>query len=165
MNGWLRRARGAVGMGITWALGWALAGVVIGLLSTLLPGAVWEAFFRIFDAPLPALAIPGFFAGTIFSVVLGVAARRRRFDQLSLTRFALWGALGGLALSLVPATLVFLDLATLNDGAAGIWPVTAVIAAPLALLSALSAAGSLAIARRAERSALGAGRQRDLISS
>lgn len=164
MNGWVRRARGAVGMGITWALGWALGGVVIGVLSTLLPGAVWDAFFRIFDAPLPALAIPGFFAGAIFSVVLGVAARRRRFEQLSLTRFALWGALGGLALSLVPATLVLLGLATLGDGAAGIWPLTAVIAAPLALLSALSATGSLAIARRAERSALGAGERRDLIS-
>lgn len=42
---WLRRIRGAVGMGLTWAIGWAIA---------------------------------GFVAGGIFSIVLGVAARRRR---------------------------------------------------------------------------------------
>lgn len=66
MNKWLRRIRGAVGTGLTWALGWAVAGVLIGVTSRLLPGLPWDAFFRVFDAPLPALAIPGFFAGVFF---------------------------------------------------------------------------------------------------
>lgn len=35
MSRWLRRIRGAVGMGVTWAVGWALVGVLIGV-STLL---------------------------------------------------------------------------------------------------------------------------------
>ena len=92
MNGWLRRIRGAVGMGITWAVAWALAGVLIGVLWTL--GLPMEWFIEVFDAPLPALAVPGFFGGAVFSTVLGIAGRRRRFDELSLPRF---GALGAVA--------------------------------------------------------------------
>jgi len=38
MNRWPRRIRGAVGMGLTWAVGWALGGVLIGVGSILLPG-------------------------------------------------------------------------------------------------------------------------------
>jgi hypothetical protein len=59
---------------------------------------------------LPALAVPGFVGGACFSVVLGIAGRRRRFEDLSLSRFAAWGALGGLLLSLVPAAMVAVGL-------------------------------------------------------
>ncbi|MDH4348941.1 MAG: hypothetical protein OEW17_09055, partial [Gemmatimonadota bacterium] len=102
MSQWQRRIRGAVGMGLTWALAWALVGLLIGVTSNLLPGLPWDAFFEVFDAPLPALAIPGFVGGALFSMVLGIAGRRRRFAELSLPRFAAWGAVGGLLLSLVP---------------------------------------------------------------
>ena len=78
MGSWLRRLRGAIGMGVTWAVGWALFGVTIGVLSILTPWLPWGLFFAVFDAPLPALAVPGFVGGTIFSLVLGVAGRRRR---------------------------------------------------------------------------------------
>lgn len=147
MSQWLRRVRGAVGTGLTWAVAWALVGVLTGIASTLLPGLPWDSFFRIFDAPLPALAIPGFLGGLLFAVVLGVAERRRRFDELSLARFAAWGALGGLLLSLVPAALVAAGLATLGPEVR-LWPLTAFLSAPLTLLSALSASGSLLLARR-----------------
>jgi hypothetical protein len=30
---WLRRIRGAVGMGLTWAVGWGLGGLLIGVAS------------------------------------------------------------------------------------------------------------------------------------
>src|SRR5512139_1446686 len=103
MKCWMRRIRGAVGMGLTWAAGWALVGVLIGVTSRLLPGFPWGRFFEVFDAPLPALAIPGFVGGVLFSMVLGIVARRRRFEELSLLRFAVLGAMGGLLLSLVPA--------------------------------------------------------------
>ena len=43
MKHWLRRIRGAVGMGLTWAAGWALAGVLIGVTSILLPGLPWDS--------------------------------------------------------------------------------------------------------------------------
>lgn len=158
MNRWLRRIRGAVGMGLAWAAGWALFGVLIGATSVLLPGLPWDAFFEVFDAPLPALAIPGFLGGALFSVVLGIAGRRRRFEELSLPRFAAWGAVGGLLVSLVPAAMVAVGLATLSRPDAGLWRLTATIGVPLALLSAASAAGSLMLARKAEaRASLGGG--------
>ncbi len=147
MKKWLRRIRGAVGMGLTWAAGWALFGVLIGVSSVLLPGLPWDLFFEVFDAPLPALAIPGFVGGALFSTVLGIAGRRRRFDELSLPRFGAWGAVGGVLLSLVPAAMVAAGLAT---PAVDVWLVTAVISGPLALLSAVSASGSLMLARMAE---------------
>src|SRR5689334_13739209 len=103
---WVRRVRGAVGMGLTWAIGWAIAGLLIGVSSKLLPGLPWDAFFAVFDAPLPALAVPGFVGGVLFSVVLALVGRHRRFNELSLPRFVAWGAVGGLLLSLVPAFLV-----------------------------------------------------------
>jgi hypothetical protein len=139
MKTWLRPIRGAVGMGLTWAAGWALVGVLIGL-STFL-GLPMGWFLEVFDAPLPALAIPGFFAGAVFSTVLGIAGRRRRFDELSLPRFAALGAVGGLLLSLVP-------VAAIGTGAAS--AAGAVVIGTLTLLSAVSASGSLMLARMPE---------------
>ena len=147
---WLRRLRGMLGMGLTWALGWALFGLLIGVMSKLLPGLPWDAFFRVFDAPLPALAVPGLVGGALFSIVLGIAGRRRRFDELSLPRVAAWGALGGLLLSLVPAAMVAVGLATLREGL-GTWQLTAMIGGPLILLCTLSASGSLMLARMSEQ--------------
>ena len=146
-----RLIRGAVGMGLTWAAGWAIVGVLIGVTSVLLPWLPWESFFEVFDAPLPALAVPGFFGGVFFSLVLGIAGRRRRFSELSLSRFAAWGAAGGVLLSLFPAALVAVGLASISGpNATGLWPTTAMIMGPLALLSAGSAAGTLMLARLAE---------------
>ncbi len=154
MKRWLRRIRGAVGMGLTWAAGWALVGVLIGVTSILLPGLPWDAFFEVFDAPLPALAVPGFVGGALFSTVVGIAGRRRRFDELSLTRFAAWGAVGGLLLGLFPAAMVAVGLASANGD---LGQFTAVIIGPLSLLSAVSAIGSLILARMTEdRELLGA---------
>ena len=150
MNKWLRRIRGAVGMGLTWAAGWALAGVLIGVTSKLLPGLPWDSFFEVFDAPLPALAIPGFFGGVFFSMVLGIAGRRRRFSELSLPRFAAWGAVGGLLLTLFPFALVAVGLASREGSDLGAWQIIATISGPFILLSAVSAAGSLMLARMVE---------------
>src|SRR3972149_2226210 len=151
MNKWLRRIRGAIGMGVTWALGWAVVGVLIGVTSKLLPGLpFWDSFFRVFDAPLPAFAVPGFFAGGFFSIVLGIAGRRRRFAELSLPLFGALGAVGGVMLSLLPAAMVGVGLASVNGPDSSVWPVTAAILGPLTLLSALSATGSLRLARSEE---------------
>jgi hypothetical protein len=150
MKKWLRRIRGAVGMGLTWAAGWALGGVLIGVSSILLPGLPWDSFFEVFDAPLPALAIPGFVGGALFSLVLGIAGRRRRFHELSLPRFAAWGAVGGLLLTLFPFALVAVGLASTEGGRFDAWHIIAVISGPFIFLSALSAAGSLMLARMGE---------------
>jgi hypothetical protein len=146
-------------MGLTWALGWALAGLIVGVASKLLPWFPLDPLFRVFDAPLPAAAIPGFAGGAIFSVVLGIASRRRRFSELSLPWFTIWGALGGVLLSLVPAVMVGVGLAHLGDDVPGLWRMTAVIAGPLVVLSGLSAAGTLVLARRASGPSAQAGNQ------
>ena len=152
MRKWLGRIRGAIGMGLTWALGWAIAGVLIGVSSRLLPFLPWDRFFEVFDAPLPALAVPGFFAGVFLSLVLGVGARRRRFHELSVPLFAALGAAGGLLLSLFPVALVAGGLASLNEGSR-LWTAIAVVSGPFVLLSAASAAATLILAIKAEGSA------------
>lgn len=132
MRNWMRRVRGALGMGLTWAF----ASSAIGSIPRWVFGVNT-------DAPIPLLfGIFGFFAGVTFSAVLVIADGRRRFDQMSLPRFAAWGALGGLALSLVFAKV-----------AVG-WKEILLIAPSFALASAVCAASSLALARRAVRGEL-----------
>src|SRR5690606_14416543 len=121
--------------------------ILIGATSTITPGLPWGWFFDVFDAPLPALAIPGFFGGLFFSLVLGVAGRGRRFRDLSLPRFAAWGALGGLLLTLFPFALAAVGAASPSVSS---WAILAAIGVPFVLLSAGSAAGSLLMARKAE---------------
>ena len=150
MKKWLRRIRGAVGMGLTWAAGWALGGLLIGVASVLLPGLPWDPFFQVFDAPLPAMAVPGFFAGMFFSTVLGVAGRRRPFRELSLPKFAAWGAVGGLLLLAFPFVLVGVGLASTEGSSVHPLKALAVIAGPFIVLSVISASVTLIVARRAE---------------
>ena len=142
MKKWLRRFRGAIGMGLTWGL----AGFLLGLLMEFVDpngeiADIWPAIF----------AYPGFLGGVLFSAVLGVAGRHRRFDELSIPRFAAWGALGGLMVSLIPAAMVTLGLA---EAAIPVWKISAALAVPCSVGGALAASGSLALARRAERRTL-----------
>ena len=166
MQKWLRRVRGAVRTGLTWAAGWAVAGLLIGVMSLLLPGLPWNSFFEVFDAPLPALAIPGFFAGVFFSIVLGIAARHRKFDELSVSKFAAWGAVGGALLTAFPFALVAVGLASREGSDIGTWQIIGAVGAPFVLLSAASAAGSLLLARRAaDRESLKTGDDHTLLGS
>ena len=143
MKKWLRRIRGAVGMGLTWAAGWALVVVLMGVTTILLPGTGLEVIFEAADDELlMVMVLPAFIGGVTFSTVLGIAGRRRRFDELSLPQFAAWGALGGLLLSLVPAVALAAEAASVVQAAA--------IIAPVTLLSAVSASGSLMLARMSE---------------
>jgi hypothetical protein len=129
MKKWLRRIRGAIGMGLTWAMAWFGAG--LGLLLVVGFGAA--------DVPFPIVfGVFGFLAGVTFSGVLAIVEGRRRFDQMSLPRFAAWGAVGGLLLSGIFAW------------AAGLGGETLVLGPVFALSGAGSAAGSLALARMAE---------------
>ena len=106
MNKWLRRLRGAFGMALSWGVTAFLVGMGIELVHKVWPNPL-GAWVDIWPA---ALALPAFFGGLGFSVVLGIAGRRRRFDELSLSGFASWGAVSGLLVSLIPAVLVGLNL-------------------------------------------------------
>ena len=134
MKGFLRRLRGILRTGLTWAIGWA--GVTLGI--ALLSGV-----------PLRFLAVgaisslaQGFLAGGIFAVILSIAERRHTLEDLSLKRTALWGGVGGVLLRLAALPLI-LPL--------GI-PLPSILM-PIVfdgLTGAGFASGSVALARRAE---------------
>jgi uncharacterized membrane protein YjfL (UPF0719 family) len=143
MQEWRRRVRGALGLALTWAVGGAFLGFAIEMVHNVWPNPLGS----LVDIWPAALGYPAFFGGLAFSAVLGIAARRRRFDELSLPKFAAWGAVGGLLVSLIPAAMVTVGLASLN---VPVWQITAALAGPLILGTAVAAAGSLALARMAE---------------
>jgi hypothetical protein len=130
MRKWLRHIRGAIGMGVTWAA----ALFVVGFVPR------WVFGFNA-DVPFPLVfGVLGFIAGVIFSGLLVLTEGRRRFDEVSLPRFAAWGATGGLLLS-----------ALFVRGAALGWGEVLTISTTFAVASAACAVGSLAVARRAVR--------------
>jgi uncharacterized membrane protein YcaP (DUF421 family) len=114
----MRRLRAAIGIGFTWAVAWSAVGLV----------PRW---------------VLGFVAGLGFSTILTLAEGRRRLDQMTLPRFALWGALGGVLLS-----AVFSKAASLAAGD------VLMIVPTFAIASAVCASGSLALARRAAKPAV-----------
>jgi hypothetical protein len=129
MQNWLRRIRGALGMGVIWAAAWS----VVGLIPR------WVLGFNP-DAPFPIIfGALGFVAGVTFSAILVLSDGRRRFDEISIRRFAGWGVVGGLVLS-----ALFIKAASLG------WGDALMIVPTFALASAVCASASLAVARRVE---------------
>lgn len=153
MKRWLRRIRGALGLGLIWfAVGFGI-GAVIELIHNVWPNPVGGAV----DIWPAVLGYPGFLGGVAFSVVLGIVGRRRRFDQLSLPGVAGAGALGGALVALVPAAMVLVGLATPNEP---VWKITAALMGPFSIGGAAAAAGTLVLARRADdRERLGVDRE------
>ena len=152
MTDWLKRIRGAVGIGLTWAGLWS----AIGALLALLPGRITAPY------PIPLelllglaaqfalqLGTLGFVGGAAFSLVLGATEGRRSFDQMSIPRFAVWGAIGGLLMWAVrdpvgESVMRFLG----SVGLPGVIWVYGFSGGIIVLLGAGSAAGTLALARR-----------------
>jgi hypothetical protein len=129
MEKWLRRIGGAIGIGLTWAAAWGLAGMV----------PRWLFGFNT-DAPLPLVfGVLGFTGGVIFSALLALFERRHTFGQLTVSRFATWGAMSGLLLS-----ALFTRLASLGAGD------VFVIAPTFAVICGVCASASLALAKRAK---------------
>jgi len=126
----MRRIRAAIAVGLTWAVAWFGVGMILLLIVGV--GAA--------DVPFPLFfGLLGFLAGAAFSGILGLLAGRRTFEQMSLPRFALGGALGGVL------------IAAIVNVAAGPGPDLRMIGTVFALAGAISATGTLAIARRAEK--------------
>jgi hypothetical protein len=126
----LQRVRGAIGMGLVWGAAWSVAGFIPRWLFGFNP-----------DAPFPIMfGILGFLAGMAFSGILVLTERHRRFDAMSIPRFAVCGAIGGLVLS-----AIFTRIGSL--GAADVM----MVAPTFAAACALCASGSLALARGAVR--------------
>jgi hypothetical protein len=142
----LQKLRGVLGTGLTWAVGWSVAG-------TILQGGL--SLLGLFRAPDLSVApfmwgLMGFYGGTMFGALLSLTEGRRTLQNLRIGRVAVWGALAGFALPVVynlmrgdPGAISMMSLLT-----------NAVILAPL---SAGSAAGMTALAQGADRSELGGG--------
>ncbi len=134
MKKWLKRIRGALGMGLAWAAVWTGVGAIVGVVAWVLG---LDPASGIAEGAAVGV-IMGFVAGATFSTVLGITEGRRRFDEMSLPRFAGWGAVGGLLIGV------------LIVGGAVFAPGPGSVVGLLTLLGAGSAAGSLALARRAD---------------
>ena len=139
MRRWLQRIRGAVGLGLTWAAGWAPIGAVVGVvLHVVIPGAP-VSLGTVVALNATTFAVLGFVGGTIFAGILGLTGGQRRFEELRMAGFAAWGAIGG---TLLGSVAVMADL-----WGAGFGLIGAGMMGAAALLGAASAAGSLALAR------------------
>ena len=137
MDRLIRTARGAIGVGVTWAALWAVVGFVFGILFRLFS----DVGFRPGENELVVaivFGIVGLLSGVAFSTVMAIAERRRTLDQLSVLRAAGWGALASGILPLITS---------IPNG-------MIVIFAPL---GALFAATSVALAKREARRELAAG--------
>ncbi len=134
-----RYLRGAFGMGLTWAVGFIIVGNALNAFEWLFQGGATP------NLPLGILigAVGGFIGGGVFSVALAVAGRRRRFDEMSLPRFAALGAL-------VPS-LGLVAMGVLDGGFDWLFTADAFgTATYFVLMGAGFAAGTLALARKAE---------------
>lgn len=134
MTTWSRRLGASVKTGLTWAAAWFGVGLIILVVALLLTGETGA------DVPYPlGFAVLGFFAGTLFSGVLGKVRGVRPFHQMSIVSVAAWGGLSGLLFS-----GTFVGLAALaGDGL----PDVVTAACVFALASAASAVVSLGLAR------------------
>ena len=146
MRGLLRRIRGIVGTGLTWAVGWGalFAGAFAGLGTPI--GSVLET------ATIGAFL--GAFSGVSFAVILSITEGRRTLRELSLRRVAIWGGIGGMALILAVSPLALVRMID-----AGI-PLSAMLSFLLPLgisgiLGAGFASGSVALAQREDVKAIG----------
>jgi hypothetical protein len=134
MQKWGRRIRAAIGMGLIWGAAWSGAGGLLARVS----GFHSDLPFALLFAPL------GFVSGIIFSGILAGIEGRLGLGRTSLSRFAGWGAASGLLLS----GIIVLG-AALRGG--DVWGEFLLFGPPLVIASAVCAAGSLAVARRADR--------------
>lgn len=142
----LRRLRGVIGTGLTWAVVWSVAG------TALQAGLALFGVLRAPDLTVTPLmwGLMGLYGGILFGGLVSLTEGRETLRDLRVGRVAGWGAIAGFAVPVVynllrgdSSAISMVSLLT-----------NAVIFAPL---SAGSAAGMIRLAQRAERAQLGTG--------
>jgi hypothetical protein len=142
MTGFLRRLRGAVFLGVLWAIPWGVAGtlaspIIRGFAHARPPQSLAD---RLVDGMF--IGWYGFLAGLAFSLVLAFAARRRSMRELTPGRAAVWGLASSVLLTAPPMIAMLIGR---TDG----WrPEDPFYLGGSLVLSAACAATSLLLARR-----------------
>ena len=129
MTNLFRKLRGMLGTGITWGVGWAMVMFIIGSITGVVdPDSIdpGEEPWRIAGI----VGAVGFLSGIAYAGLFSWLENRKSLRDLSISRAAVWGAIGGAVLPL---------LTTMND---------AVLLSTMPL-GAIFAASTVAIARRA----------------
>jgi hypothetical protein len=134
MNTWPRRIGALLGMGSICAAAWSAVGALI--LTVDRSRTVDELWL----GPPIGMA-PGFLGGVLFTVLLWMIASRRHHDAPPLSTVVACGATAGLLVGALPFVI------NSPTSAAPSWLVGVVVIGSMMLLSAISAAGSLAVAR------------------
>ncbi len=108
MKNWMSGIKGGVLIVVLWIIGWGIG--FGGIMELVDPDG------RVQDVWPTLLAIPGLIGGIVFATILLIAERERGFDEISLPRLALWGAVTGLILGIltIPA-----EVGDVSPGAAG----------------------------------------------
>src|SRR5262245_38599644 len=88
----LRKARGMIGIGVIWAVLWALIFAALAAIASFVEPASVSAGEGPIDV-WPIGAGVGLVAGVSFAVILAAAENGRRIHNLSLSRAAIWGFL------------------------------------------------------------------------
>jgi hypothetical protein len=97
MTGLVRRLRGAVAIGLSWAIMWVVIGLILfAVIRIVSPEDIGPG--EGLDRALPILGLVGFLSGLGFAGLLSLAERRTSLRDLSLLRVALWGLLGSAAI-------------------------------------------------------------------
>ena len=108
MKGFLRRLRGIIGTGLTWAVGW------IGLFVAYLlredgnrgrPRGGTSCFLPLLEEVF-VVGTFGFLAGSTFGALLSVLEGHKSLEEITFKRIAAWGGLGGLAVVALVSVLV-----------------------------------------------------------
>lgn len=145
MGDWLRRLRGALGIGAVWGAAGSIVGALGAVAGNLFVGTPLLA--SMIDFGLGA-GFAGFLLGTGFAGILTLVERRRTLEELSATRAGLWGAVAG---AVVPAGVLILNSAMGWNPAIPLqqlFPVVLGASTAYALLTGVLAAGTVSIAKR-----------------
>ena len=132
----LTRISRALLMGLAWAAAWLPVGMVGGAL------VVGELEPEHIGGPLYA----GFLCGSVFSAIAGLASGRRRLTDFSYMRAAAWGAVGGLVVGALPFVI-----GDQHEPEGPLWILPAVVMSSLSVMSAVSGAVSVWVARNAPK--------------
>jgi hypothetical protein len=101
----------AIGGAFATGIYWFFAAAIVALFIE----ALIDPHGQIIDVWVAALGIPAFGGGVIFFTLLRIAEGRRRFQEISLVRAAVWGAVSA------PVALVLLALLVSGGDPLRVW--------------------------------------------